>query len=500
MQRLQRSHDWPILRPEDVRQLEPLLQALSPTPLMQSAGLACAKLALAVAPHARRIWVAAGPGNNGGDGLEAALHLHQWGKEVVVSLLASPGHSPADAQAALQRALQAGVHIEHTVPTEWLEQMDAQDLCIDALLGIGATRPLNMEMQTCVRAMQDCAAQVLAIDVPTGLNPRSGEWLGCDSGDALSARADHTLSLIAAQAGLLMGHGRDASGQIWLERLGYESHQHSVPTLAWLNAPYVATQKQHASHKGSHGDVAVIGGESMATQGMGMTGAAILAASAALHAGTGRVILSMLSHSFCDNAPPDVMQRDFKRLELEKLYVVCGCGGGKAVQEVLPEVLRRSAHLVLDADGLNVVAQDSSLQHALRQRANQPSALQATVLTPHPLEAARLLGCTTNQIQNDRLQAAQELAERFQCSVVLKGSGTLITAPGHTPRINITGNGRLAIGGTGDVLAGLVGARMAQGQRAFDAACTAVAQHGQLADDWPTGEALTASRLAQKLF
>ena len=500
MQILSRTHAQPILRPQDVRRLESELQTLSPKPLMQSAGLACAQLALAIAPHARRIWVAAGPGNNGGDGLQAALHLHQWGKEVLVSLADSPVLGPDDAQAALQRALQAGVRIQPGVPTEWLGQMDAQDLCIDALLGIGATRPLNMEMQNWVQAMQDCAAQVLAIDVPTGLNPRSGQWLGCDSGDTLNARADHTLSLIAVQAGLLMGHGRDASGQIWLDNLGYESHQHSVPTLAWLNAPFVATHKQHASHKGSHGDVAVIGGESMATHGMGMTGAAILAATAALHAGTGRVILSMLSHSDYNNAPPDVMQRDFKRLELEKLYVVCGCGGGKAVEEVLLEVLQRSAHLVLDADGLNAVAQDRSLQHALRQRANLPSALQATILTPHPLEAARLLGCTTGQVQNDRLQAALELAERFQCSVVLKGSGTLIAAPGHTPRINITGNGRLAIGGTGDVLAGLVGARMAQGQSAFDAACTAVAQHGQLADDWPTGEALTASRLAQKLF
>jgi hydroxyethylthiazole kinase-like uncharacterized protein yjeF len=296
-----------------------------------------------------------------------------------------------------------------------------------------------------------------------------------------------------------MGHGRDASGQIWLENLGYESHQHSAPTLAWLNAPFVATHKQHASHKGSHGDVAVIGGEGIAAHGMGMTGAAILAATAALHAGTGRVILSMLSHTYCESAPPDVMQRDFKRLELEKLYVVCGCGGGKTVEQVLPEVLQRSAHLVLDADGLNALAQDRSLQNALRQRANQQSTLQATVLTPHPLEAARLLGCTTGQVQNDRLQAAQELAERFLCSVVLKGSGTVIAAPAQTPRINITGNGRLAIGGTGDVLAGLIGARMAQGLNAFDAACAAVAQHGQLADIMPPDQTLTASRLAAHL-
>jgi ADP-dependent NAD(P)H-hydrate dehydratase / NAD(P)H-hydrate epimerase len=223
-----------------------------------------------------------------------------------------------------------------------------------------------------------------------------------------------------------------------------------------------------------------------------------LAATAALHAGAGRVILSLLSGQDSDNVPPDLMQREFKRLDLEKLHVVCGCGGGTAVQAVLPEVLQRSSGLVLDADGLNALAQGSALQNALRQRAAQ-SATQATVITPHPLEAARLLGCNTQQVQNDRLKAAQELAERFQCCVVLKGSGTVIAAPGHTPRINITGNGRLAIGGTGDVLAGLVGARMAQGLNSFDAACAAVAQHGQAADDWPPGEGLTASRLARRL-
>ena len=498
MRILSRSHAWPVLGAAQVRQLEPALQALSPTPLMQSAGLACARLALAVAPHARRIWVAAGPGNNGGDGLEAALHLHQWGKEVVVSLVSSIGPVPTDAQAALQRAQQAGVRILPDLPTEWLAQLDAQDLCIDALLGIGASRPLSADLQACVKAMQQSAATVLAIDVPTGLNPQSGQWLGADSagsGKLLAVQADHTLSLIAVQAGLLMGHGRDASGQIWLEDLGYRPSQHTVQALAWLNEPYTAAPKPHASHKGSHGDVAVIGGEGMAVHGMGMTGAAILAATAALHAGAGRVILSLLSGQASDSVPPDVMQREFKRLELENLQVVCGCGGGSAVQEVLPDVLQRSAQLVLDADGLNALAQEPSLQQALRQRGNA----QPTVITPHPLEAARLLGCNTAQVQNDRLKAAQELAERFQCSVVLKGSGTVIAAPGQTPRINITGNGRLAIGGTGDVLAGLVGARMAQGLSAFDAACAAVAQHGQVADDWPPSKTLSASRLAQRL-
>jgi len=499
MRALTRTLAWPILGPGGVRQLEPALQALSPTPLMQSAGLACARLALAVAPHARRIWVAAGPGNNGGDGLEAALHLHQWGKEVVVSLISSAGPGPAQAQAALRRARQAGVRLQTEAPGDWLQQLDAHDLCIDALLGIGATRPLSADLQVCVQLMQGCAAPTLAIDVPTGLNPQSGQWLGGQAGGAVAVRAAHTLSLISVQAGLLMGHGRDASGHIWLEDLGFQPSHHDAQPLAWLNNPYEAAPRAHASHKGNHGDVAVIGGEGMAAQGMGMSGAAILAATAALHAGAGRVILSLLSGQASESAPPDVMQQQYQHLELEKLHVVCGCGGGTAIQAILPAVLQRSAQLVLDADGLNAVAYDRQLQNTLRQRATQNTSMPTTVITPHPLEAARLLGCTTAQVQNNRLEAAQELVDRFQCSVALKGSGTVIAAPGHAPRINTSGNGRLAIGGTGDVLAGLVGARMAQGQGAYNAACAAVAQHGQLADAWPENWALTADRLAHQL-
>eukprot|EP01032_Pedospumella_encystans_P019776 gene19776-22482_t len=160
----------------------------------------------------------------------------------------------------------------------------------------------------------------------------------------------------------------------------------------------------------------------------------------------------------------------------------------------LAEVLQGSARLVLDADALNALAQDAHLQSLLQQRsANQP-----TVITPHPLEAARLLKTTSSDIQNNRLKAAQDLADWLHCTVVLKGSGTVIAAPGQTPRINTTGNGKLATGGTGDVLAGLMGARLAQGMSAFEAACSAVHQHGALADEWPEHTALTASRLASR--
>jgi ADP-dependent NAD(P)H-hydrate dehydratase / NAD(P)H-hydrate epimerase len=495
MQKLCNTSLWPVYGQVALRRLETRLQASSRQPLMQLAGLAAARLALAIAPHARYIWIAAGPGNNGGDGLEAALHLHHWGKQVVVSWMGSAAHAPSDAFMAWQRANAAGVNIQLAVPEAWLTNMNEQDLCIDALLGLGANRALSPEMQARVRAIHQCPGQVLALDGPTGLDLENGQWLGGAEAENLAVHADHTLTYIAAKPGLFMGHGRDACGQIWLDDLGLRADDRDAPPQAWLNAACARPIPSHASHKGSHGDVAVIGGESMTLNGMGMTGAAVLAATAALHAGAGRVILSLLSGQTAEHVPPDLMQRDWQGLNLERMLVVCGCGGGQAIRTRMPEVLQRSAQLVLDADGLNAVAQDRTLQSLLSQRAE----MKPTVITPHPLEAARLLKTSTAQVQHNRLQAAKALADMFQCTVVLKGSGTVIAAPGQTSRINTSGNGRLATGGTGDVLAGLIGARMAQGLKTFDAACSAVAQHGQAANDWPDDRPLTASALAHHL-
>jgi len=236
----------------------------------------------------------------------------------------------------------------------------------------------------------------------------------------------------------------------------------------------------------------------MHLHGLGMTGAAVLATQAALHGGAGRVMLSLLGAS-CENgaAPPDVMQRPFEQLDLPELTVVAGCGGGQAIQSVLGDILRQSARLVLDADGLNAVAQNADWRALLRQRGDTPN--QQTVITPHPLEAGRLLGCSAQDVQHNRLQAAHTLSEDLQCTVILKGSGSVIASPSAAPCINTSGNGRLGIGGTGDVLAGLTGSLLAQGQTAHAAACTAAWLHGAAADRWPFDETLTASRLAGRL-
>lgn len=228
-----------------------------------------------------------------------------------------------------------------------------------------------------------------------------------------------------------------------------------------------------------------------------MSGAATLAAVAALHGGAGRVFTGVLDASArhaISAAHPPLMVRAPEDLNLQTSTVVCGCGGGDDIHALLPNVLSSSQQLVLDADALNAVARDTSLQSLLIKRSAR---LKPTVLTPHPLEAARLLNCTTKEVQHNRIVAAQQLAQRFQCVVILKGSGSIIAGPKQTPVINGSGNALLATAGTGDVLAGLVGAYIARNDDVFEATCQAVFAHGQIADEWPsTGPALDATLLA----
>ena len=482
--------------------------ALPAHTLMQRAGLAVARLALAISPHARSVWVACGPGNNGGDGLEAAMHLHAWGLNPVVTWLSEPGSAPPDASAAWQRAVAAGVRFADAPPAG----LGAQDLCIDALLGIGATRPPEGRLADVLARLHATPAPLLAVDVPSGLNADTGWLHTLNTTENIAARAcpssagglfdtktepapRHTLSLLTLKPGLFTAHGRDACGTVWFDDLSVAPTE--APT-AWLSGAPATHSRTHASHKGSYGDVAVIGGESDAARGNAMTGAALLAASAALHGGAGRVYVGLLGDGgpLLDSAQPELMFRRPDALPLAEMTVVCGCGGGAAVQAVLPAVLAQAPRLVLDADALNAVAADPALQAALCARAERG---QTTVLTPHPLEAARLLATDTATVQRDRLRAATQLAGRFACCVVLKGSGSVIAAPGEAPRINPTGNARLATAGTGDVLAGLIGARLASGEGALDAAVAATYRHGALADAWPARHALTAGALARQL-
>lgn len=478
MQRTASDRPHPLHSTAATRTLEAALAAtLPPHTLMQRAGLAAARLALALAPHARTFWIACGPGNNGGDGLEAAMHLQQWGKTPLVSWLGNPDSGPADARASHTRALRAGVRFLDSAPADC-------DACIDALLGIGVSRAPEGRLADWIAHINSLAVPVLAVDLPSGLNADTGATPGhC-------VRAAHTLSLLTLKPGLYMAQGRDHTGQVWYESLGADAT--TAKPQAWLGGQPAAPHRRHASHKGSYGDLAVIGGAS------GMSGAALLAASAALHHGAGRVYVGLLDGGGipADPAQPELMFRSPQALNPAELTVVAGCGGGQAIAAQLPRLLSAAPRLVLDADALNSIANDNQLVELLRARSARA---RRTVLTPHPLEAARLLGRTVDAVQADRLAAAQELAGRFGCIIVLKGSGTVVATPGRPPVVNPTGNARLATAGTGDVLAGLIGARLAQGEDTLEAASAAVWLHGRAADIWPHERALTAGALAQAI-
>jgi hydroxyethylthiazole kinase-like uncharacterized protein yjeF len=499
MYRITSEHALPLHDTAATRCLElAAASRLPPHTLMQRAGLAVGRLARALAPHAERVWVACGPGNNGGDGLEAAMHLQQWGARPVVTWAGHEENLPPDAAASLKRARAAGVAFSATPP----EGLGPEDLCVDALLGLGASRSPSGEMAHWLRTMTASEAPVLAVDLPSGLQADTGfidPSLIANNGHFKLGtghfQAQYTLTLLTVKPGLFTGHGRDAAGEVWFDDLGVEPV--GQVATAWLNHRPVRWPRLHASHKGRYGDVAVLGGEGLATRGLGMTGAALLAASAALHAGAGRVLVALLDgDAVAVDTQPELMLRHPSALDLDALTLVCGCGGGEAVRSWLPDVLDRTPRLVLDADALNAIAAAPELQNRLMARAAHG---RVTVLTPHPLEAGRLLGQDTSEVQAHRLDAASRLASRYRCVVVLKGSGTVIATPGQPCRINPTGNARLATAGSGDVLAGLVGARLAQGLAAMDAACTAVYEHGSLADTWPAAQALTASELARRL-
>ena len=461
--------------------------ALPAHALMARAGEATARLALALAPHAQRIWVATGPGNNGGDGLEAASHLQRWGKDVSVTLTGDATALPTDAREALARAQAAGVRIGG-------EATDVTGLAIDALLGIGASRAPHGAIEAAIRGLNALACPVLAIDVPSGLHADTGQPLG-----GACVTATHTLTMLTLKPGLFTAAGRDHAGTVWLDTLGIDASTDAGQ--AWLSGASAVSIRRHASHKGSFGDVAVVGG------GPGMSGAALLAARAAHAAGAGRVFVEMLdvAATSLDPQRPELM---FRRgwsggapAVLGASTVVCGCGGGDAVRVPLPRLLSLAKRLVLDADALNALASDAALATLLRARTGRGA---ATVLTPHPLEAARLLGSSTAEVQADRLSAAHELAARYACTVVLKGSGSVIAAPDQTARINSTGNAALASAGTGDVLAGWLGGRWAQLESADEAASAfaiatqAVAEHGAAAEPQPAG-ALLAADLIERL-
>jgi ADP-dependent NAD(P)H-hydrate dehydratase / NAD(P)H-hydrate epimerase len=435
-------------------------------------------------PANTAIAVLCGPGNNGGDGALVACALHSLG--YIVSLVKIVDHTanetgrtkpmPADAAFAWKQVPDSLTVYDHIVQVP----ARAYALIVDALFGIGLDRPLQGTSKECVlwanQAPRSCLR--LAIDVPSGLNIDTGTT---NQDSSVTFKADQTISLIGLKFGYFNQDGLDLCGQIFHHDLGAGGPITLNRACAW-RLPNPAEQEQtnpfwslafaplkraSNTHKGSFGGVAIIGG---ATSTLG---AAVLAANAALMVGAGRVWLGALAPVSVLSQLPEIMVHDAKtlaplltknKLKATVLALGPGLGQSEAASRLLHELLVQDSHtaltpekqtLVLDADALNLLSGDSQLQTAVT---NWPA---AKVLTPHPLEAARLLNCELAQIQNDRLAAVKTLSGMFKASVVLKGNSTLICHDATHVLVMDQGTPALATGGTGDVLTGLLAGLLA---------------------------------------
>ena len=438
--------------------------------LMARAGEAAAKYAMQiVGSTGRRVLVLAGPGNNGGDAFEAAVHLKRAFYRVDVVHAGDPQKLRGEAASAWQKWRDAGGSTLKTIPAD-----APYDLIIDGLFGIGLSKLIDGVYASFIEKINSTQAAILALDVPSGLHSDTGAIA------SVAVRATHTITFIAHKPGLHTLDGPDHCGVLCLATLGMDARALHSPEGELLDAEVLRRlplQRPRNFHKGKAGGVAIIGGDE------GMIGAAILAGRAAIHLGAGKVFLGLLADPApaMDDTQPELMWRKPEpALNDSAVNVVVagpGMGTGSAAQRVLSVALRSEKNLVLDADALNLLAAYGVLKSAASTRKAK------TLMTPHPAEAARLLETSVAQIQSDRIEAALTLAKKFNASVVLKGNGSVCAGPSGRWWVNTSGNPGMSSAGMGDVLSGMIGALLAQGCQADEALNAAVYLHGAAADE-----------------
>ncbi len=464
------SHDTPIYLTADVRAIETAaVAARNPPKLMEKAGLAAAEIARDISGGTGKpVLVLAGPGNNGGDAFVVARHLKKWYFKVTVVYAGDEKKLPADAKAALAAWRKAGGTIAASIPPsrQW-------GLVVDGLFGIGLERDVIGRYEEWIAAANSLGAPILALDLPSGLHSDTGHVMGC------AIRATHTATFIALKPGLLTFDGPEHCGRIHLCPLDLDAVALRPAKGSLIGSEVIAgalKPRRLNSHKGDYGSVGVIGGDH------GMVGAALLAARAALKLGAGRVYVGSLASDapLVDAMQPELMLRSadevMKLPNLSCLAVGPGLGQMPDAAFYLGWALESELPLVLDADALNLIAFDRRLAALLKGR-EAPS-----LITPHPAEAARLLGVATQDLQTDRVEAALELARTFRCFAALKGAGTLCAAPDGTWHINTSGNPGMASAGMGDVLTGMIAALLSQGAKPKTALLAGVYLHGAAAD------------------
>lgn len=434
--------------------------------LMQAAARACWKEVRWRWPDTRRIHVFCGSGNNGGDGYEFARIAQANGCEVRCWQVGPPS-AIGDARTARDTWID---YEGHAQPWDASINLSYGDLIIDAIFGTGLRRPLEGAERGAVETINASGLPVLAVDIPSGLNADTGEVMG------VAVRAHATVTFIGRKLGLYRGAGPAHAGEIAFDALEVDAslHEGLAPVCRLMQREQLKAwlpPRAHDAHKGRHGRVLILGGE------RGTMGAALLAARGALRGGAGLVsVATRAEHAaLMTAAQPELMCSGVETTaQLLPLLdaadvVVAGPGMGQDSwgRAMLSCVIERKLPLVMDADALNLLAQE-------------PVKCDNWVLTPHPGEAARLLGISNAQVQQDRVGAAQALREKFGGVVVLKGAGSLVQ--GESLQLCPFGNPGMAVGGMGDVLAGLIGALAGQGLALENAAAAGVLAHALAGD------------------
>ena len=482
-----------LLTSAEMRELEQRAEAagVSMDTLMENAGLAVAQeiwMQLGSLEE-RRIAVLVGPGNNGGDGLVAARHLHEWGAQVRVYALKERD----DPQ--WNQTLELGVPCGTVAEDDNFEALEGllagAEAIVDALLGTGSSRPIDgdlagiMERLAAVRS-KTVKPKLVAVDLPTGLDADSGRL------DPLAVGADETVTFHAPKVGLYMQPGASAAGSVQQVEIGIPpglDEDLQTEVLERRAAKALLPARPSDAHKGTFGRVLVIAGSSR------YPGAAVLAARGAYRAGAGLVTIaapeSIALHLFSavpeatllplPEHDPGVISGfaawEIVRDELSSVdAVVLGCGFGQHDHSgvfvrnlLISEEVATVNGIVVDADGLNLLAADMSVL---------PNAVAPVVLTPHPGEMGRLTGLSNDEVQQQRLTLARDCAAEWNCHVVLKGANTVVATPDNRARVSEVAQPALATAGTGDVLSGAIGALLAQGLAPFDAATLGVYLHG----------------------
>lgn len=433
--------------------------------LMSRAAEAVCRLIQKEFPEIDRLVVYAGVGNNAGDGYLVACRMKGLGKSVRIVQLA-PGESlEGDAGAAHGEAVRAGIPMRPFAEAAPIDE----DLVVDALLGTGLSRPVEGDWAEAVDRINRSHAGIVSVDVPSGLDADTG------AADPHTVKADHTVTFIVRKRGLYTADGPDCAGRVTYDDLEVESDDSSPVALRdWAEIRRGLPRRRRSSHKNEYGHVLVVGGH------VGYQGAAELCGMAALRCGSGLVSLAQPPDALGARSPmPELMchgvadRRALRELAGRASVIAVGPGLGRDAwaQDMLGEVLEMSCPRVVDADALRLLAADPR---------KNPSG--DWVLTPHPGEAAALLGTTTTEIQEDRFSAVGRIRETYGGVAVLKGCGTLVADADGGTSVCAGGNPGMATAGMGDVLTGVVASMIGQGQDLGHAALAGVCLHAAAGD------------------